>query len=266
MNYKQKLGYTILGAVIMSVGLGLGAIVTAPLIAQNNGVFDEVQCTTLMVVDKHGNPAVIIGANEDGNGILLRNQAGKDAIVLHTQNSTNSLPIYDHAERETHALRSYKNGSDIVIFNETHAPAVGLAVSSTPTKKGNAIILWTPDGKEAVLLDVSDDTNSLSIYNQTGTPGIGLHTDEKGSKLMCFNDKGKAGVSALVMNGLASTLNIHNEEGEKAIGLSSINEIGHNTITVHNEVGESAISLDSNILGNRINIYDTAGDISWQAR
>ena len=164
MNYKQKLGYTILGAVIMSVGLGLGAIVTAPLIAQNNGVFDKVQCTTLMVVDKHGNPAVIIGANEDGNGILLRNQAGKDAIVLHTQNSTNSLSIYDHAERETHALRSYKNGSDIVIFNETHAPAVGLAVSSTPTKKGNAIILWTPDGKEAVLLDVSDDTNSLRSY------------------------------------------------------------------------------------------------------
>ena len=35
MNLKQKCFYTALGAVIMLIGLGIGAIVSPPLIAQN---------------------------------------------------------------------------------------------------------------------------------------------------------------------------------------------------------------------------------------
>ena len=34
-----------LGAIIMLIGLTVGAIVSPPLIAQRNGVFDEIECS-----------------------------------------------------------------------------------------------------------------------------------------------------------------------------------------------------------------------------
>ena len=40
MNYKKKLGYSGLGAVIILSGLG--SILTPQLVAQHNGVFDEI--------------------------------------------------------------------------------------------------------------------------------------------------------------------------------------------------------------------------------
>ena len=52
MNYKQKLGYTCLGAAIMLIGIGVGSIVSPPLIAQRNGVFDEVNCSRLSIFDE----------------------------------------------------------------------------------------------------------------------------------------------------------------------------------------------------------------------
>ena len=82
---------------------------------------------------------------------------------------------------------------------------------------------------------------------------------------MCFNDKGKAGVSALVMNGLASTLNIHNEEGEKAIGLSSLIEQDSNFLSVQDKAGKNVIELLSDRTGARMRIYDKAGNKSWEA-
>ena len=54
MNRQQKLGYMVLGAVIMAVGIGLGAVVSPPLIAHRNGVFDEVVCGKLTVVNEKG--------------------------------------------------------------------------------------------------------------------------------------------------------------------------------------------------------------------
>ena len=48
MNNKQKFGYTLLGALIMLIGIGVGAIVSPPLIAQRNAVFDEIVCNQLM--------------------------------------------------------------------------------------------------------------------------------------------------------------------------------------------------------------------------
>ena len=42
MNQKQKFGYTVLGALIMLVGIGVGSIVSPPLIAQRDGVFGEL--------------------------------------------------------------------------------------------------------------------------------------------------------------------------------------------------------------------------------
>ena len=76
MNHKQKLGYIVLGAIIMLVGIGVGAIVSPPLIAQRDGVFGEIQCTRLTVVDNKGKNVVVLGSTPLPNSVLAKTAAG----------------------------------------------------------------------------------------------------------------------------------------------------------------------------------------------
>ena len=50
MIHKQKCFYTALGALIMLIGMGIGAMVSPPLIAQRGDVLGEIQCTGLTVM------------------------------------------------------------------------------------------------------------------------------------------------------------------------------------------------------------------------
>ena len=62
MNYKQKLGYTALGAAIALIGIG-GGIVVSPLFAvEPNTTFGEIECAKLTVTDEDGNPCVVVYA------------------------------------------------------------------------------------------------------------------------------------------------------------------------------------------------------------
>ena len=54
MNHKQKLGYMALGAGILALGITIGQIITPPIEAQHNGLFNEITCRQLTVVDKNG--------------------------------------------------------------------------------------------------------------------------------------------------------------------------------------------------------------------
>ena len=58
MNFRQKLVYAMFGALLALAGVLFGSIISPPLIAQNNGVFDTVVCKGLSVVDKAGNPRI----------------------------------------------------------------------------------------------------------------------------------------------------------------------------------------------------------------
>ena len=60
MNYKQKLGYTLLGAGIMALGIIIGQLGTPDIEAQSNGVFDKITCREIEVVDEDGNKAIVL--------------------------------------------------------------------------------------------------------------------------------------------------------------------------------------------------------------
>ena len=78
MKRKVCVRSMVLGAVIMLVGLAVGAIVSPPLIAQKNGVFDKITCRELEVLDENGNLAIVLSTelisrdNEPkANGVLV---------------------------------------------------------------------------------------------------------------------------------------------------------------------------------------------------
>ena len=49
-----------LGAVIMLIGLAVGAIVSPPLVAQRNEVFDYITCRGVKVVDELGSVDIYV--------------------------------------------------------------------------------------------------------------------------------------------------------------------------------------------------------------
>lgn len=82
MKQKQKLGYMALGAGILALGITIGQVITPGIEAQNNGVFDEIQCSKLTVVNKNGNEGVILVSLEEGSGVIVLDERGKTAIEL----------------------------------------------------------------------------------------------------------------------------------------------------------------------------------------
>ena len=76
MNTWQKLGYMALGAGILAIGIIIGQWGTPDIEAQNKGVFDEIQCKNLIIVDDAGKRAIELGQN--GNDVLIYDRADKD--------------------------------------------------------------------------------------------------------------------------------------------------------------------------------------------
>ena len=120
MNYKQELGYTTLGAAIMLIGMWLSPLISPPVTAQHNGVFDKIQCTSLTVVDKQGKPAVVLYSTEEwGNSVNVANKQGKLAVRLASHKDENGV---------------------VVVYNEQEKPAVGLASNAMRNYELNRVI------------------------------------------------------------------------------------------------------------------------------
>ena len=85
MNQKQKLGYMVLGAGIMAIGIIIGQVVTPDIEAQSNGVFDEITCRSLKVVDEKGETGIQLVAVGDNNWIVIgdNNPGHREDLLSH---------------------------------------------------------------------------------------------------------------------------------------------------------------------------------------
>ena len=123
MTYKQKVRYTVLGTVTMLIGLAVGAIVLPPLIAQRNGVFDEIQCRELKVVDKHNETAIRLTGLDSSNNIQIYDKHGKTMISL----GANAISIFNEGKPAIF-LHGDKMANSISIWDTTGKPAIDLSV------------------------------------------------------------------------------------------------------------------------------------------
>ena len=138
MNYKQKLGYIVLGAAMTLVGVAV-SVLSPSLSAQRHGEY--IVCTGLTVVDGKGNDtirltvgetgtgiiifdrtgevAIGLGVDERGNEILLSNKAGNTAIGLRADQTTNRIAVYDKTGREGFGtLYADEIGSSLIIYDK----------------------------------------------------------------------------------------------------------------------------------------------------
>lgn len=89
MNYKQKLGYMVLGAVMTLVGVVVS--VFSPSLNAHDSEY--IVCKGLTVVDNKGNDAIRLTVSERRNLIVVYDKTGKRAIGLHTGETGTGLII-----------------------------------------------------------------------------------------------------------------------------------------------------------------------------
>ena len=148
MSNTQKIRYAVFGSVITLVLMVIVAMGVSPLIARNNGVFDEIQCRQLTVVDKAGKKAIVLDAMEEANHILLYDQKGRPGLHLWASEGQHSINVLDDSNQTGVHLVSRENGNAISIHSNGKA-VLNLFVREPPIGTGIVIrdqagnIKWT---------------------------------------------------------------------------------------------------------------------------
>lgn len=119
MNFRQKLVYTLFGALLALVGMLFSSIISPPSIALENGMFDKVVCKSLAVVDTAGNPRILIDVNERATiGIL--NETGDVSVYLLDSEHGPMLNLNYLSGEQGIVLSAFDRvGADIRTFNKT---------------------------------------------------------------------------------------------------------------------------------------------------
>ena len=141
MNHKQKLGYILLGAGIMLVGITIGQFISPPIEAENNGVFDKITCFELEVIDGKGKTAAMLGSTREATGVFVFDKQGTPAVIL----------------------SSSPKGNGVQVFNKQHQ-AVDLGSSS----EGNGLTIRDQWGRTAVSLGASDESGAMEVHDKWG--------------------------------------------------------------------------------------------------
>ena len=158
MNYKQKIGYILLGAGLMLAGLAVGSTVLPSLVAPSKVVFDKVQCRELEVVDANGNKAISLRSNDTSSTSVYYDKQGNVAMIL---GSIDEI------------------GRGVSIYDQYGKLMVGLASSSGwDNLKGSGLTVYDIYGKVAVELASTLRGNEVRIYDRFGNVDGELVTEE----------------------------------------------------------------------------------------
>ena len=192
MNHKQKLGYILLGAGIMAVGITIGQFVTPTLDAQSNGVFDKVVCREIEVVDKDGNKAIALFSDANSARLIVYNSQGKQGIKLESGGWGNYVLVFetqdDKKEGVSLACTSYENYVIVRNFRRSERAAAKLI-----SKK---------------------DINSVEVLDKNGDPAVWLtrlfpshpHYQGEPSRILLHDKEGANRIGLIHKTGTITTL------------------------------------------------------------
>lgn len=232
----EKLQYMVIGAVLMAIGIGIGSLFTTPLNAQRNGEFDKITCRSVNVVDKNGNPAVLIGSIESGNSITILNKKGKPAVGI----------MYHTSE-----------GNALVTFSET-----GESTSTyTGSRQGeNMMVVKNNEGNRAVILSSRPEVSLIGLFDPNkDQPAVSITSDQNENMMHFYNKKNITAAASLGSKPNSNGLIVKNQEGDPMIYL--VNELKRNQLYLNDENGNPATILHGKSGDNYLGAYDATGKL-----
>ncbi|MYE88319.1 hypothetical protein F4X33_04905 [Candidatus Poribacteria bacterium] len=167
MNHKQKLGYTLLGAGIIAVGITIGQFITPNIEAQSNGVFDKITCHEIEVVDEKGKRAIVL---QSMKGLPPSDKFFENQIVIYNPST----------EREAVALGSNSSYNYIQVMNhqrnKDHQESFGMQIICS--REENNLRLLNPQGDRAIELNAGG-SHGLAVHDyKEGTKAWGIYSNK----------------------------------------------------------------------------------------
>ena len=239
MNYKQKLGYMVLGAVIMLIGMSVDSILSPPLIAQRSGGIDEIVCSKLTIVDKYGRPAIVLDITEEsGNAIKIFNFEGKHGVHLSAGGGSH-FEMSGSSGKEKFSVFATDLFTTMDIYHDDKVPGIACRIFNGAS---SSIAVNTPMGKEGLeLVSRNHNSNTLTIYD-------------------------KAGTDRIYMPGERGAIIIKDEKGNFAIGLESDHFFGNSVNVYDYEEDSPEKATREKQVGSRFNVRSsTLGKLKWSA-
>ena len=240
MNHKQKLGYMALGAGILAVGIIIGQVITPGIEAQSNGVFGEIQCTKLTVVDNMGKPAVRLGSYENwGNGVIVYNKQGKGAVRLRSNALGNGVVVYNKQEEPSVVLASDEESNVIAVldFVRTSQNMGKWSVILGSDEESNEVVVYNRQGKEAVKLRSNALGNAVSLSNKQEEPSVVLVSSEDlGNRVIVANKQRNSTVVELGSTEYGGQVDFYNNQGERR-AMMGVNKYGYGVVNTWDKNG-----------------------------
>ena len=165
MNHKQKIGYTILGAGIMLIGMLIDNLTSSPVTAQNDG---EITCQKLTFVDETGKPLFTFSAKKKNTNSLdsllsgitetlfIRDKDGKSAIELSTGTEGGRVDVHGKDGEPAISLIPYDFGGNVLVRNNNNGK---VSVAMTTDASGGRVDVFNKQGKNRAVMSVNEYGN-----------------------------------------------------------------------------------------------------------
>ncbi len=139
MNFRQKLVYTLFGALLALVGMLFGSTIAPPVTAQKG---TDIVCTSLAVVDETGEPRILLTANQEGGTLAIMDKTENFIASLTTEKKKPALYLVDQK----------RNGKVDLVVNEY----------------GGNILLSGGPGKGGVLMSMYEGMGIITVADKSG--------------------------------------------------------------------------------------------------
>ena len=238
MTYKQKFRYTLLGTVTMLIGLAVGVIISPPLIAQRSGGIDEIVCSKLTIVDKYGEPAIVLDITEEsGNAIKIFNFEGKKGAQL-------------SAGGGSHLYLNNSSGEKVF---RVFATDLFTTMDINHGDKGTGIACRVFNGR----------SSSMEIYTPLRKGGLELLASYQVGNILSISDQ--TGRNRIYMDGDEGAIIIKDKEGNFAIDLESHHLFGNSVNVYDYESDSPEKARREKLVGTRFKVKGTLGELKWSA-
>ena len=268
MNHKQKIGYTLLGAFIMLIGMSIDNLTSSPVTAQSNG---ELTCQKLTFVDDTGKPLFYLEAEDsDRLSIFKADVYNPKTEVFENKEMMrltcvgllgNELSILNLEGREGVRLEAFKSGNFVDIFNHEGKGAVSLA-SENDRKSGadrNSVDIFNNEGEEAVSL--AAQMKNAAFYAEASPAERELISAFEGNGVYVYNN------AATLYNFGDSTTHrrfmpaFSLVSGKSGNNLSVYNRAGNYSLKTDPStvIFPKAVSLGDTKYGGRVDVFNKQG-------
>ena len=170
MTHIQRSGYMLLGAGLLALGIIIGRMIETRTVVQSGGVFDEIVCRRVTLVDKDGNKAMDLGSSDDAtdvfsNELSFYDKWGNLAMLLYARDSSHGIWVYDDRGNRAFEL-------------------------STNHDVANRLLLRDKKGSRAVTMVSSSLGNLVNVHSSLDKSYVSLYAWNDKETRVAVRDKG----------------------------------------------------------------------------